>query len=215
MLGKTIGNRNATVRPAGREQLYQAASRACDRLRRMHGTVVIEGAGSCAEVNLLADDYINFTMAAYADAPVVLVADIDRGGVFAQIVGTLACLPPEHQLRIGGFIINRFRGDLDLFQDGVRWLEQKTGKPVFGTVPWFDHIHIEPEDAVAIENPAKIRLTGSSRPAIAVIRLPHISNFNDFEPLRRLAGIEVHYLEQLQELAPFRAVIVPGSKNTR
>ena len=215
VLGKTIGNRHATAQPAGREQLYQAASQACDRLRRIHGTVVIEGAGSCAEVNLLADDYVNFRMAAYAEAPVILVADIDRGGVFAQIVGTLACLPAEHQRRIGGFIINRFRGDLALFKSGIRWLEQKTGKPVFGTVPWFDHIHIEPEDAVTIESPGKDHLKDSSHPSIAIVRLPHISNFNEFEPLRRLSGIEVYYLEQVQKLTSFKAVILPGSKNTR
>jgi adenosylcobyric acid synthase len=215
LLGKAIGNRRAHNQSIGREQLFTAAARACDRLRRAYEMIVIEGAGSCAEVNLLADDYINFRMAAHSQAPVILVADIDRGGVFAQIVGTLACLPPEDQKRIKGFIINRFRGDADLLKDGIQWLEQKTGRPVFGILPWFDHIHIEPEDAVTIERPAKINFRNSNAPAIAIVRLPHISNFNDFEPLRRLNGIDTYYLEQIQSLTPFRAVILPGSKNTR
>ena len=215
LMGRTIGNRKTTGRSADREHLFETASQACDRLRRRYGTLVIEGAGSCAEVNLQAADYINFQMAAYADAPVILVADIDRGGVFAQVVGTLACLPPQHQERIKGVIINRFRGDLDLFKDGIRWLEEKTAKPVFGTLPWFDHIHIEPEDAVVIDRLEKINPNKNTNPSIAVLRLPHISNFNDFEPLHRVKGITVGYIEQLQELARFRAVILPGSKNTR
>ena len=213
--GRAIGNRRADEQSTGREHLFSEAARACDRLRRAYETIVIEGAGSCAEVNLLADDYINFRMAAHAEAPVILVADIDRGGVFAQIVGTLACLPQENQNQIKGFIINRFRGDLDLLKDGILWLEQKTGKPVLGTLPWFDHIHIEPEDAVTIEHPGKANLGKNTSPSIAILRLPHISNFNDFEPLRRLEGMNAYYLERVQRLAEFRAVILPGSKNTR
>jgi len=215
LLGKAIGNRNAVDPPALRERLFAAASQACDRLRREYEAVVLEGAGSCAEVNLMAGDYVNFRMAAHAGAPAVIVADIDRGGVFAQIVGTMACLPPEHRGRVGGFIVNRFRGDLDLFGDGIRWIEETTGKPVYGTLPWFDHIHIEPEDSAVLENLATTHPEGSGTPAIAVIRLPHISNFNDFEPLRRLSGLKVCYLQQVRGLAAFRAVILPGSKNTR
>jgi adenosylcobyric acid synthase len=154
-------------------------------------------------------------MAAHVEAPVILVADIDRGGVFAQIVGTLACLPPDDRKKIGGVIINRFRGERALLEDGIRWIEKKTGKPVLGVLPWFDHIHIEPEDAVTIERPEKANPLNSGTPAIAIVRLPHISNFNDFEPLSRLEGLETYYLEKVQPLAPFRAVILPGSKNTR
>ena len=132
LLGKAVGNRNGRAAQTGPEDLFGEAARACDRLRRRCGVIVIEGAGSCAEVNLLAKDYINCRMAAHAGAPVLLVADIDRGGVFAQIVGTLACLPEENQNQIKGFIINRFRGELDLLKEGIQWLEQKTGRPVFG-----------------------------------------------------------------------------------
>jgi adenosylcobyric acid synthase len=215
LLGKAVGNRNGRAAQTGPEDLFGGAARACDRLRRRCEVIVIEGAGSCAEVNLLAKDYINCRMAAHAGAPVILVADIDRGGVFAQIVGTLACLPEENQNQIKGFIINRFRGELDLLKEGIQWLEQKTGRPVFGTLPWFNHIHIEPEDAVTIEHPERIHPGGIDCPAIAIVRLPHISNFNDFEPLRRLDGLGAYYLEAAQPLDPFRAVILPGSKNTR
>ena len=215
LLGKAIGNRSASDQITSRERLFSEAAQACDRLRSAYEAIVIEGAGSCAEVNLLADDYINFRMAAHAEAPVILVADIDRGGVFAQIVGTLACLPADHQERIKGFIINRFRGEIDLLKDGIQWIEEKTGKPVLGTLPWFDHIHIEPEDAVTIERPEKVNPEKCAGPAIAVLRFPHISNFNDFEPLRRLKDLNTFYLQKVQPLAPFEAVILPGSKNTR
>jgi adenosylcobyric acid synthase len=143
------------------------------------------------------------------------VADIHRGGVFAQLVGTLECLTQSQRSRIGGFIINRFRGDITLFKDGVRWIEEKTHKPVFGVLPWYDHIQIEPEDSVVIENPQKVNIKNSAKPAVAVIRLPHISNFTDFNPLLALDQLDVYFLEKIQALTAFKAVILPGSKNTR
>jgi adenosylcobyric acid synthase len=159
---------------------------------------------------------VNLRMAEEADAAVVLVADIHRGGVFGQIVGTLACLSQGQRDMIAGFIVNRFRGDVTLFADGVGWIEQRTGKKVFGVLPWFNHIRIESEDSVAIENPQRVdAATARGGVALAVIRLPHISNFTDFEPLDAVAGVTVHFLESLQALDPFRAVILPGSKNTR
>ena len=195
--------------------LFAESRAALDRLRRAHDLIILEGAGSCAEVNLMANDIVNLRMAAYAEAPVVLVADIDRGGVFAQIVGTLACIPPEQQARIGGFVINRFRGDLSLFQPGIDWLEQRTGKKAFGVLPWYRHFRIEAEDAVVIEGPRPVHPERDADPAVAVIRLPHISNFTDFDPLAGLDGCRLVYLEQPQDLAPFCAVILPGSKATR
>jgi adenosylcobyric acid synthase len=162
----------------------------------------------------MAEDIVNLRMAEHAAAPVVLVADIHRGGVFGQIVGTLECLDQRHRDMIHGFIVNRFRGDLALFGDGVRWIEQRTGKRVFGVLPWFNHIRIQSEDSVVIENPRKVYPGGGGETAIAVIRLPHISNFTDFEPLSAIQGLAVHFLEQTQELSGFRAVILPGSKNT-
>ncbi|WP_310600818.1 cobyric acid synthase [Desulfobulbus sp.] len=194
--------------------LFAESRAALDRLRSAYDVIVLEGAGSCAEVNLMANDIVNLRMAAYAEAPVVLVADIDRGGVFAQIVGTLACIAPEQQAQIGGFVINRFRGDLSLFQPGIDWIEQRTGKRVFGVLPWFRHFRIEAEDAVVIESPRPFQPTAAAEPAIAVIRLPHISNFTDFEPLSQLDGCRLIYLEQPQALSAFCAVILPGTKAT-
>jgi adenosylcobyric acid synthase len=215
LLGRVYGNSSARDYHERKEHFFQAAADALNRLRAGHDLVVLEGAGSCAEVNLMAQDIVNLRMADYAGAPVVLVADIHRGGVFSQIVGTLECLEQRQREMIRGFIVNRFRGDLTLFADGVRWIERRTGKRVFGVLPWFNDIRIEPEDSVVIENPRKIRAGAVGANAIAVIRLPHISNFTDFEPLSAVQGLRVHFLEQAQDLSGFRAVILPGSKNTR
>jgi len=198
-----------------KEHLFTEACKALDRLRRDYDLVVLEGAGSCAEVNLMSHDIVNFRMADYAKAPILLVADIHRGGVFAQIIGTLECLSQEQRARVKGFIINRFRGDINLFKDGVSWIEEKTQKQIFGVLPWYTHIQIESEDSVVIESPKKVNVKNSQTPAVAVIRLPHISNFTDFDPLLALNNLEVYFLEKVQDLKAFRAVILPGSKNTR
>jgi adenosylcobyric acid synthase len=195
--------------------LFSKACNSLDRLRKAYDVIVMEGAGSCAEVNLMENDIVNFPMAEYADAPVVLVSDIDRGGVFAQIIGTLACLSNKRQRMIKGFIINRFRGDLNLFKNGVNWLEVKTGKTVFGVIPWYDHFRVEAEDSVVIENPVSISTIEKDTPTIGVIRLPHISNFNDFDPILNLKGLDVNFIEKPQNLTNFNAIILPGSKNTR
>lgn len=197
-----------------KDLLFAKSQAALDRLRQRFDLIILEGAGSCAEVNLMPHDIVNLRMAAFAQAPVLLVADIDRGGVFAQIVGTLACLNPEEQAQIQGIIINRFRGDLSLFQPGINWIVQRTGKQVFGVLPWFRDFHIEAEDAVVIEKPKLYQPTAGSQPAIGVIRLPHISNFTDFDPLGQLPGCQLVYLEQPQALDQLQAVILPGSKAT-
>jgi adenosylcobyric acid synthase len=215
LLGRVSENTTAVDYHGKKEALFATAAGALDRLRQAYDLLVLEGAGSCAEVNLMDTDIVNLRMAAYARAPVILVADIHRGGVFAQIIGTLACLPPEQRDLIEGVIINRFRGDIRLFEDGVDWIERKTGKTVFGVLPWYDHIHIEPEDSVVIEKPARVRSQQNGKPSVAIVRLPHISNFNDFDPLSALPELSVHFLEKVQDLAGFRALILPGSKNTR
>jgi adenosylcobyric acid synthase len=216
LLGSVWGNSTARDYYTRKELLFQEATAALERLRRQHELVIMEGAGSCAEVNLMASDIVNLRMAEHAGAPVILVADIHRGGVFGQIVGTLACLNRSEQDRVRGFIVNRFRGDLALFAEGVRWIEQRTGKPLFGVLPWSGDIRIDSEDSVAIENPQRVLPpVGGPAAAVAVIRLPHISNFTDFAALEQVAGLGVHFLEQVQALNGFRAVILPGSKNTR
>ncbi len=215
LLGKVLENSTAADYHTRKEHLFFTACSALDRLRERYELIVMEGAGSCAEVNLMPSDIVNLRMADYADAPVILVADIHRGGVFAQLVGTLECLSPEQRDRIAGFIINRFRGDIGLFRDGVEWIELKTGKPVFGVLPWYSDFKIEAEDSVVIETPERDRPPLKGLPAVAVIRIPHISNFTDIDPLAALAGLEVCYLENPRDLSDFRAVILPGSKNTR
>ncbi|WP_372679085.1 cobyric acid synthase [Desulfosarcina sp.] len=215
LLGEAIGNQTAMDYHQKKARLVQAANDALDRLRSNYDLVVMEGAGSCAEVNLMAHDIVNLPMAEYADAPVILVGDIHRGGIFAQLVGTLECLPRHFRDRVAGFIINRFRGDIRLFADGVQWIEERTGLPVFGVLPWYDHIRIDPEDSVVIESPRAMVANADGGPAVAVIRIPHISNFSDFDPLRAVTGLTVHFLERPQDLSAFSAVILPGSKNTR
>jgi adenosylcobyric acid synthase len=214
VLGRALMDAQAQEYYRHKQALWQQACAALDRLRRQYDLIVMEGAGSCAEVNLLEKDIVNLPMAAYAQAPAILVADIHRGGVFAQVVGTLACLEKEQREQIQGFIINRFRGDLNLFTDGVAWIEKRTGRPVFGVLPWFNDFYIEAEDAVAIEQPTA-EAAGGAGPCIAVIRLPHIANFTDIDPLIGLPGLGVVYLEKARDLKRFQAVILPGSKNTR
>jgi len=215
LLGEALSNQTATEYHRSKERLHQAACGALDRLRDRFEAVVMEGAGSCAEVNLAAHDIVNFRMAEHADAPVILVADIHRGGVFAQIVGTLACLEEDRRRRVAGFIVNRFRGELDLFRDGVDWIEQHTGKPVFGVLPWYRHFVIDQEDSVVIEQPKRVMPRTDKGALVGVIRIPHISNFTDFDPLQTVEGLGVHFLEKVQPLEGFQAVILPGSKNTR
>ncbi|MBL0700191.1 MAG: cobyric acid synthase [Desulfosarcina sp.] len=215
LLGNVLEDCSAVEYHSKKNEFFSQAWSALDRLREKSELVVMEGAGSCAEVNLMPNDIVNLRMAEYAGAPVILVADIHKGGVFAQIVGTLECLPDKQREMIAGFIINRFRGDKSLFLDGINWIEQKTGKKVFGVLPWYDHIRIEAEDSVVIENVKKVAIKGRCQNGIAVIRLPHISNFTDFDPLLSLNGVELFFIEALQELSQFKAVILPGSKNTQ
>jgi adenosylcobyric acid synthase len=213
--GRALGERSASAVYREKDKLFSEVKDAFDRLRRRFETIVIEGAGSCAEMNLAENDIVNFQMAEAAEAPAVLVADIDRGGVFAQIVGTLECLPPARRDRIAGFIVNRFRGDIDLFKDGVRWIEKKTGRPVFGVVPFFSNIAIHAEDAVVLETAESRLFDPIARPTVAVIRLPHISNFTDFDPLKGRDAFDLVFLERPRPLSALRALIIPGSKNTR
>jgi adenosylcobyric acid synthase len=215
LLGQAVANTTAMDYHHKKEKLYATACDALVRLRRRHDLVILEGAGSCAEVNLMEHDIVNFRMAAEADAPVILVGDIHRGGIFAQLVGTLACLPRDLAGRVAGFIINRFRGDINLFADGVRWIEGRTSKPVFGVLPWYNHIEIQSEDSVVIENPPALATRQIQPPAVAILRIPHIANFTDMDALENIDGLNLHYLEKPRSLAPFQAVIIPGSKNTR
>jgi adenosylcobyric acid synthase len=214
--GRVVGNREAAEYFRDTTALFREAKASLRRLRASHDLIVMEGAGSCAEVNLRARDFVNFRMAHAAEAPVILVADIDRGGVFGQIVGTLAVIPEEDRARLRGIIINKFRGDAALFTDGIAWIEQHTGLPVLGLVPYFRHIEIDSEDGVPLDiivDPAFEPVSGKL--ALAVIRLPHISNFTDFAPFGRDPSLALHYLARPRSLHGYAAVILPGSKNVR
>jgi adenosylcobyric acid synthase len=215
LLGKVHGNLSAVDYHRQKDFYFQKACQAFDRLEQTCDRIVLEGAGSCAEVNLMPGDIVNFPMAEYTKADVVLVADIHRGGVFAQIVGTLSCLPQKYRDMVKGFIINRFRGDITLFKDGVEWIEKQTGKKVLGVLPWYSHFRIDAEDSVEIENCRNFKALEPDIPAIAVIRLPHIANFTDFHSLAKTKGLQVVYIDRPDHLEKFRAVIIPGSKNTR
>lgn len=213
--GVVHGNHTAMDYHKNKGFYQKKAREAFDRLAVRYDRVVLEGAGSCAEVNLMPNDIVNFAMAEYANADVVLTADIHRGGVFAQLVGTLACIPPDLRNRVKGFIINRFRGDISLFKEGADWIERRTGKPVFGILPWYSHFKIDSEDSVEIEVCENRAGADSTGPEIAVIRLPHIANFTDFHALAHVPEINVRFIDSPADLAGFKAVIIPGSKNTR
>lgn len=187
-----------------------------DRLVASHDLLVIEGAGSCAEMNLYERDFVNFRTARESGAAVILVADIDRGGVFAQVVGTLAVIPSEDRALVSGIIINRFRGDRSLFDDGVAMLESMTGLPVLGVIPYMTGCAIDAEDAVplaALVDPPLQPVAGKL--SVAVLWYPHISNFTDLAPLEHDPGVTVHYLRACRSLAGYDVLILPGSKNVR
>lgn len=187
---------------------------ALQRLRKHYEIIVLEGAGSPAEINLKDRDIVNMRMAAWADAPVLLVADIDRGGVFASIVGTMEILEPSERDRVCGFIINKFRGDVRLLQPGLEWLEQRTGKPVIGVLPYLPGLELEDEDSLSLDNKGDERQGEAAMLDIVAIRLPRISNFTDMDPLRFEADVRIRFIDHIEQWGQPDAVIVPGSKNT-
>ncbi|PIE71116.1 MAG: cobyric acid synthase CobQ [Deltaproteobacteria bacterium] len=213
VLGKAVTHASARDYYRKKDELYAVACQAYDRLSAAHDRIVLEGAGSCAEVNLMDRDIVNFPMAAHADADVILVADIHKGGVFAQIVGTLAILPPQFSARIKGIVINRFRGDFSLFASGTEWIEAKTGIPVLGVLPWFTDIHIDDEDSLSLSPMKRPEQAEKDAFVIGVIPLPHLANFTDVSPLSRVNGVELVYLAAPSDMDLCHTVILPGSKN--
>ena len=184
-----------------------------ERLRSRHDVVVVEGAGSPAEVNLRERDIANMGFAVAADCPVVLIADIDRGGVFAHLVGTLDCLPAPERDRVRGFVINRFRGDPALLAPGLDWLAQRTGKPVFGVLPYLQGLHLDAEDAIQTQQAAAD--PGARRLKVAVPVFPRISNHTDFDALRAHPQVDVTFAGPGMAIPPADLVVLPGSKNVQ
>ena len=205
--GEILGNYSAEEYFTRRRELMPVVEKALDELDREYDIVVIEGAGSPAEINLKENDLANMGIARMAQAPVLLVGDIDRGGVFASLYGTVKLLEPEEQSLIKGIVINKFRGDKALLEPGLAMLEELVEIPVVGVVPMAD-IDIEDEDSLAERLNRRERKAGTD---IAVIRLPHLSNFTDFDVLERLDGVSLRYVEEAGELGLPDAVIIPGT----
>jgi len=214
VLGKPIGSMSAAQYHDYKPRLSGIIASSLDRLRADFDLVVIEGAGSPAEINLKAHEIVNMHVAELADAPVLLVGDIDRGGVFAAFVGTLELLEPDERARIAAFIINRFRGDLALLEPGLRMLAERTGKPVLGVVPYVPNLRIADEDSVSLDHRAARRRPPPGELDIAVVRLPRISNHDDVEPLEHEPGVTVRFVDRAPDLAGADLVILPGSKST-
>ena len=212
--GKPFGNRDAYsyFRKEGKEELRRLAHEAFDRLSSRYNPIVLEGAGSISELNLRDGDIVNMSMARYAGADVILVADIDRGGVFASVYGSVMLQTPEDRKRIKGILINKFRGDLRLFDSGRRLLEELCGIPVLGVVPMANHIKIEEEDSVALEN--KTKSITENKVKVGVVALPHISNFTDFNVLERHPEVNLFYITDPEDVDEADIIIIPGSKNT-
>lgn len=212
--GRPIGNRSAYeyFRKEGREELRQEVCSAFDRLALKYNPVVLEGAGSISEINLRDTDLVNIPMAIHAKADVILVADIDRGGVFASAYGSVMLLRPEERERVKGILINKFRGDIRLFESGVKMLEELCGIPVVGVVPYYREIYIEEEDSVALATKSVRAEHGKVN--IAVILLRHLSNFTDFNVLERDPRVHLFYTNNVDELAKADIILLPGSKST-
>jgi len=214
VLGKPIGSMSALEYQAHKPELKSVIAECLQRLRSQHELVVIEGAGSPAEINLKPRDIVNMFVAELADAPVLLVGDIDRGGVFASFVGTLELLAPDERERIAGFVINKFRGDPRLLDSGLDFLTARTGKPVLGVVPYVTRLRIADEDSVSLEDRAGRRRAGPGELDIAVVRLPRISNYDDVEALEHEPGVVVRFADRPAEVRGADLVILPGSKST-
>ncbi|MFC0338707.1 adenosylcobyric acid synthase (glutamine-hydrolysing) [Kushneria avicenniae] len=210
--GHAIGHMKAAEYYAYKPQLLEQVVAAHDRLYSGHDRVVVEGAGSAAEINLREHDLANMGFAEAVDCPVILIADIDRGGVFAHLVGTLDIISASERERIVGLVINRFRGDINLLKPGLEWLEARTGKPVLAVVPWLEDLHLEAEDGLSRGGDSTGVPGGLN---IAVILLPRISNHTDFDALRLHPQVNVRFVRHPEALGAADVIILPGSKHVR
>ena len=208
--GQVRGNMQAMEYFRRKRDYIPAVLEAYNSLNSEYDVIVIEGAGSPAEINLKQDDIVNMGLAKLVDAPVLLAGDIDRGGVFAQLYGTLALLEEEERNRVKGLIINKFRGDVEILKPGLATLEELTKIPVAGVIPWI-YAKLDDEDSLA---PRLSRVQAGAGVDIAVVRLPHISNFTDFNPLEQQPGISLRYAGDVKTLGQPDMVMIPGSKNT-
>lgn len=212
--GKPIGNRSAMeyYRKNKHDELRKEVYAAFDRLAVRYNPVVMEGAGSISEINLRETDLVNLPMAIHAGADVILVADIDRGGVFASVYGSVMLLNEEERKHVKGILINKFRGDLRLFESGVKMLEELCNIPVIGVVPYYKDIYIEEEDSVMLQTKNLQATVGKIN--VAVVLLRHLSNFTDFNALERDPRVHLYYTNNTDEIRKADIVLIPGSKST-
>jgi adenosylcobyric acid synthase len=206
--GKALQNMDAVGYHGYKPLALKAVLQSYERLQSTYEAIVVEGAGSPAEINLRQNDIANMGFAETVDCPVILIADIDRGGIFAHLVGTLALLSESEQARVKGFVINRFRGDISLLQPGLDWLEQRTGKPVLGVIPYLQQLHLDAEDAIATEQERGVF-------KVVVPVLPRISNHTDFDALRLHPGVDLQFVAGPGDGVPADLIILPGSKSVR
>ncbi|MCO1920222.1 cobyric acid synthase [Pseudomonas aeruginosa] len=209
--GRAVTSMDAAAYHDYKRVAMEAVLASHGRLAAAYRVVMVEGAGSPAEINLRANDIANMGFAEAVDCPVILVADIDRGGVFAHLVGTLELLSDSERERVKGFVINRFRGDIALLQPGLDWLEARTGKPVRGVLPYVSDLHLEAEDAIDTRQAAK----AGPRLKVVVPVLPRISNHTDFDPLRLHPQVELSFVGPGQALPSADLIVLPGSKSVR
>lgn len=212
--GKPWGNKSARAYflETNRDFLFAEAMKAFDKLEKEFNPIVIEGAGSISEVNLWEKDITNMRVAVEKNAATYLIADIDRGGVFGSVYGTMMLLPEKERKQVKGIIINKFRGDISLFREGAAKLEDLCGVPVVGIIPYFRDIYVDDEDSVVVDKKRFDAVAGKVN--IAVVLLPHMSNFTDFNYLEQLPDVNLYYAAVPQDLDTADVVILPGSKNT-
>ncbi|MEM5789938.1 MAG: cobyric acid synthase [Syntrophobacteraceae bacterium] len=216
VLGRAIGNLSARDYYEYKKELVSVVRDSFDRLSSRYDIIVMEGAGSAVELNLKPHDLVNMAMAEMADARCILVGDIDRGGIFAALLGSYSLLEPSERARVAGFIVNKLRGDPALFTEGTSIIESRSGRPVLGVVPWFDHIALPEEDSVALGR--RMGKNGGSHEKdtvlIGVVRLPFISNYTDFDCFEHDPRVKLVYFDKPARAFDFDAVVLPGSKNT-
>ena len=222
--GKPIGNKDAydfwrkstqkEPSPLCTFDFRREVCDAFDRLASRYNPIVMEGAGSIAEINLKDRDLVNMSMAQHAKADVILVGDIDRGGVFASVYGSIMLQSPEDRKRIKGIIINKFRGDMRLFEEGRKMLEDICGIPVLGVIPYYKDIYIDEEDSVALANKSFRLQVSSSKVNVAVVLLRHISNYTDFNTLERDPRVNLFYTNNTKDIEQADIIILPGTKST-
>lgn len=211
--GKPVSTQSAREYYSHKANLWEIVRQSLESLIARYEMVVIEGAGSPSEINLRDNDLVNMRVARYCQSPVILMADIDRGGAFASVVGTLELLESEERALVKAIVLNKFRGDISLLDSGITWLENKTGIPVAGVIPYYHDIHLADEDSVSLEE--KCQAEGKNYLIdVAVIHFPHLSNFDDFDPIRQEENVRLRFIDDKKALENPDLIILPGTKTT-